>query len=697
MKKKPTYEDLQKEIADLKRESQHLKKTVERLSIYEMILSTVREPMCLVGSDYTYREVNNAYLAFLSKDREEVIGQKLPDLLGTDVFKAKVKQYLDHAFSGEVVRYEEKFEYPGAGWRYALISFYPLIGEDGSVLGIISTAGDITERKTAEQALRRAHDELEISVNERTAILTQAISQLEHEIEERKRAEEELRKSEENFSKIFQASPDLIAITTLDQGIYRDVNESFLRVTGYSKKEVIGRSSSDIEIWEKSENRDKIIKEIKEQGFVRNYEERYRTKDGSLRNMLCSCELIDVGDERCIISASKDITERKRLEGELRRSQKMEAVGRLAGGITHDFNNVLTAIDGYCELTLLKVDDTELVRKNLVKIKEVKNAASALIRQLLAFSRKQTIKHQVLDINSIVENMKNLLVRFIGEDIELKTDLDPEIGLIRADQGQIEQIIMNLALNARDAMPDGGVFAVSSSQEIFDKDSAQHHADLKPGKYVRLTISDTGVGMDEETLSHVFEPFFTTKEETKGSGLGLTTVYGIIKQSKGWISLKSEPGEGTTFEIYLPRTAKARDLSIKKKERLAPAGGIETILVVEDNTYVRDLTVTALKDYGYTILEAESGIDALNLCSEKGSSIDLLITDIVLPRMSGLQLSQRLEERYRDLRTLYISGYPEEVVAQYGVVDNGNNLLEKPFSPSTLASKVRELLDSSSE
>ena len=693
MTKKPAYEDLQKEIAALKKENKRLKKTVEKLSVYEMILSTVREPMCLVDPDYTYREVNNAYLAFLNRDRADVIGQKLPDLLGTDVFKAKVKLYLDRAFSGEVVRYEERFQYPGVGWRYALISFYPIIDEDGSVLGIISTAGDITERKEAEEALKQSHNDLDASVKERTAILTQAIRQLEHEIDERTRAEDELRRSEEKFSKIFQASPDLIAITTLDGGIYRDVNESFLRVSGYSKEEVIGYSSIDLNIWEKPEDRERILGQIQEHGSVRNYEVRFRIKDGSLRNMLCSCELIDFGGEKCILSASRDITERKRLEGELRRSQKMEAVGRLAGGITHDFNNLLTAIDGYCELALLKLDETEQVRKNLVKIKEVKNAASSLIRQLLAFSRKQKVRQQVLDINSIVENMENLLTRFIGEDIELKTDLESATGLVSADQGQIEQIIMNLALNARDAMPSGGIFTIATSQEVFDKESAQEHADLKPGEYVRLTISDTGVGMDEETLSHVFEPFFTTKEESKGTGLGLTTVYGIVKQSKGCISLKSEPGQGTTFEIYLPGVAKTREVITGKKERIEPTGGTETILVVEDNIYVRELTVTALKDYGYTILEAESGIEALRLCSRREGSIDLLITDIVLPRMSGLQLAENLEQTYPGLKTLYISGYPEDVVANYGIPDARTNLLEKPFSPSKLAHKVREVLD----
>ena len=693
MKKNPAYDDLLREIEHLKKEVARYEEIVDRLSVNEMILSTVHEPMSFVDPDYTYREVNTAYLAFLNKERDEVIGHKVPDLLGKDVFKTKIKHYLDQALRGEVVHYEERFQYPGVGWRYALMSFYPLIGEDGAVLGIISTAGDITKRKEAENALKRSHDELDVSVKERTTILTQTIRQLEHEIDERRRAEEELRKSEEKFSRIFQTSPDLIAITTLDHGVYRDVNDSFLRVTGYSKDEVIDHSSLDLDIWERHEEREKIVEMIREQKIVRNYETKYRTKAGNLRTMLYSSELIDVGGEMCILSTSRDITERKRLEGELRRTQKMEAIGRLAGGITHDFNNLLTAIDGYNELALMKADDPVQVRKNLLKVKEVKNTASSLIHQLLAFSRKQEIKHQVLDINSIVKNMKNLLARFIGDDIELKTDLDSTVGLIRADQGQVEQILMNLALNARDAMPDGGVFSITTSPVVIDKESAQDHPDLKAGEYVRLTISDTGTGMDDETLSHVFEPFFTTKEESKGTGLGLTTVYGIVKQSKGVISLKSEPGEGTTFEILLPGSTMAGDTAGRRKKRAQSARGTETILIVADNTYVRGLAVSALKDCGYSILQASGGIEALRVCSEHSRKIDLLITDVVLPRMSGPQLAGRMEDKYPGLHTLYISGYPEEVIAKYGIFDSLINLLEKPFSPSRLAHKVREVLD----
>jgi len=566
--------------------------------------------------------------------------------------------------------------------------------DDGTPLGIISTFRDITERKEAEEALKRSHDDLEASVKERTAILTEAVSQLEHEIDERGRAEEELRRSEEKFSKIFQASPDLITITTVDHGVYRDVNESFLRLTGYNRDEVIGRSSLDLGVWTSPVEREKIVGMIREQNVYRNYETRYRSKEGGSRTMLCSYELMDFGGETCILTTGRDITERKRLEDELRRTQKMEAVGRLAGGITHDFNNLLTAIDGYTELALIKMDDPVQVRENLMKIKEVKNTATSLIRQLVAFSRKKEIKRQVMDINSVVENMKNLLARFIGEDIELKTRLDPAAGLILADQGQVEQIIMNLALNARDAMPDGGLFSITTSEAVVDDESAMNYAELKPGEYVCLTISDTGVGMDDEVLSHVFEPFFTTKEENKGTGLVLTTVYGIVKQNRGAISLKSEPRGGTCFEILLPRSTGTGKKVAGEKKRTKSAGCTETILVVEDNTYVRDLVAATLKDYGYRLLKAKGGIEALSECSEQTAPIDLLITDVVLPRMSGPQLAARLKEEYTGLKVLYISGYPEEIVSQYGVFNSLINLLEKPFSPSSLAHKVREVLDS---
>ncbi len=693
MTKKPTREDLLKEVRRLKRECTGYKKAAARLSLNEMIISCVREPMCLVAPDYTCMEANTAYLAFLGKERDEVVGHKIPDLLGEDVFSAKVRYYLDRALKGNVERYEETFQYPpGAGWRNALVSYYPLMGEDGSVLGIVSTAHDITERKEAEKALKQSYEELEVRVRDRTATLTRAIEHLEYEVGEREKAEEDLRVSEEKFSRVFQASPDLLAITSLDEGVYLDVNDSFLRSTGYSMHEVIGRSSLDLKIWENPIDRQRIIDKLLAQGVVRNHEIRQLTKAGEVRTMLNSSELIELGGRKFILSTSRDITERKRLEEELRRTQKMEAVGRLAGGIAHDFNNLLTAIDGYCEIALLKTDAPDEVHKNLMRIKEVKNNASSLIRQILGFSRKQELKPQLLDLNGIVENMKTLLQRFLGGDIGLRLDLDEDIGLVWADQGQIEQVIMNLSLNARDAMPDGGDLSIATSRALVGEESQQMHADLKAGEYVRLVMSDTGAGMDDDTRSHIFEPFFSTKEEGKGTGLGLTTVYGIVKQCGGAIAVTSDPGRGSVFEIFLPKSAQCRAGIPGKPGRERPSGETDTILLVENNIYVRDMTFSALKSYGYNIMQATDAIEALKLCDASEQPVDLLITDVVLPRMNGPQLAERLVEKYPGMAVLYISGYPDEVVSLYGVSESVINLLHKPFSASELANTVREAL-----
>jgi two-component system cell cycle sensor histidine kinase/response regulator CckA len=513
----------------------------------------------------------------------------------------------------------------------------------------------------------------------------------------RKKAEEELRRSEEKFSKVFHASPDAISISTLDDGIYLDVNESFLHNIGYSYGEVIGRRSTDLGVWEHSEDRLNLVHKIDRKGAIRNEEVRFRTKSGNVLTMLWSAERFQFGGISYILSVARDITDRKILENELRRSQKMEAVGRLASGITHDFSNLLTAIDGYCEMVLLKSGNPELVKKNVQKIKEVNKTTSSLIRQLLAFSRKRVLQTQTLDINSIIMNIKSLLERFIGENIELITDLDTESGIIQADQSQIEQIIMNLAINARDAMPDGGVLAISTSKEFLDKESARKHVDMSAGEYVKLTISDNGIGMDEYTLSHVFDPFFTTKEETKGTGLGLSTVYGIVKQCGGSISLNSEPGKGTTFEIFLPgKNNVGNTLSNtgrKNTQARDPDNGKETILLVENNKEIKDLVVKILKEHGYNVLQAESGAEALAVCDRYKQQIHLLVTDELLPMMSGPQLVERLSKRYSNMNALYISGHPDKMSRKHSIVCSVVDLLKLPSGTSDLARKVAEILE----
>lgn len=372
------------------------------------------------------------------------------------------------------------------------------------------------------------------------------------DITEHMRVQEELRMTEERFGRIFQASPDWVSITTVEDGVYIDVNDGYLKASGYTRDEVVGHSSLEIDIWEKASDRKRLVRKLKEQGLVRNEEVRFRTKSGALCHVLWSAVPITLGDKKCILGWGRDITEYKYLEEELMRTQKMEAVGRLAGTIAHDFNNYLSAIEGFCELALLKAADVEAVTRTIRKIRDVKVTASSLIKQLLSFSRKQPAKPVPVDLNDVIVSMKELLLPVMGSRIDLGLTLDREKCLVLADRSQLEQVIMNLSLNARDAMPKGGKFSISTEHVFVTEESAGMHVDLSTGEYVKLVLSDDGMGMDEDTVSHVFDPYFTTKSLGKGSGLGLTIVYTIVKQSGGCIGLQSEPGKGSTFTIFLP-------------------------------------------------------------------------------------------------------------------------------------------------
>ena len=386
--------------------------------------------------------------------------------------------------------------------------------------------------------------------------------------------------------------------------------------------------------------------------------------------------------------------ERKHLEAQLLQSQKLEAVGQLAGGIAHDFNNLLTAIMGYSQLSLLRLPPDDRLRPNLEEIKKASDRAATLTRQLLAFSRKQVMQPKILDLNSVIVDLERMLRRMIAEDIEMRTMLQEKLGNVRADPGQIEQVIMNLAVNARDAMPFGGKLTIETANVYLDETYAQQHLAVVPGAYVMLAVSDTGMGMDAETQQHIFEPFFTTKEVGKGTGLGLSTVYGIVKQSEGYIWVYSEPGEGTTVKIYLPRVEEGA-AEYKRPVALTdlPKGN-ETILLVEDDEMVRRLAREVLKTSGYQVLEAASGGAARQICEQNKEVIHLLLTDVVMPEMSGREVVNRLLPLHPEMHVLYMSGYAENAIVHHGVLDEGISFIQKPFSPQALALKVREVLDS---
>jgi PAS domain S-box-containing protein len=399
------------------------------------------------------------------------------------------------------------------------------------------------------------------------------------------------------------------------------------------------------------------------------------------------------GDDWSFSAFVRDITERKLLQQQLIQSQKMEAVGRLAGGVAHDFNNLLTAIFGYADLLAEELAPDHPGRADLNEIRTATTRAAALTRQLLAFSRQQVLQPVVLNLNDMVENIEKMLRRILGEDVELHTALAPNLANTRADPGQIEQVIMNLAVNARDAMPTGGKLTIETANVELDAAYAKQHQPVIPGHFVMLAVSDTGIGMDDATKARIFEPFFTTKEVGKGTGLGLATVYGIVKQSGGYVWLYSEPGKGAAFKIYLPRVDAERDAPVAAPESVGTVAGTETVLVAEDDPLLLPLARDLLKKLGYHVLEARDSAEALAVARGHHGDIHLLVSDVVMPRGGGFQLAQQLIAERPALRVLYVSGYTDEAIVRHGLLARGLNYLQKPFTPAVLARKVREVLD----
>jgi signal transduction histidine kinase len=421
-----------------------------------------------------------------------------------------------------------------------------------------------------------------------------------------------------------------------------------------------------------------------------------KKKDGTEFPVHLSTSVINdpSGYPLALIGVATDITERKRLETQLQQSQKLEAIGKLAGGIAHDFNNLLTVIQGYSDLLLAKISVNDPINNQIRQIYDAANRAESLTGQLLAFSRKQLMKPRVIDLNNLIYEMEDMLERLIGADIKFVINLNSKIGKIKADPGQIEQVIMNLAVNARDAMHNGGMLTFETLNTKIDHRFKEDYPEAIVGNYIELKISDTGFGMDKETQAHIFEPFFTTKEKGEGTGLGLATVYGIIKQSGGYIYVHSELTKGTSFKLYFPRVDEPLDS--EEKSKIADTGlyGQETVLIVEDQNEVRHLIMDALKLYGYDVLEAPHGGSALLTCEKFQGKIDLIISDIVMPQMNGQELVERLIPLQPQMKVLFISGYSENVFSDRNTLDPGMLYVQKPFTPMELLGKVRQILDS---
>lgn len=517
------------------------------------------------------------------------------------------------------------------------------------------------------------------------------------DITDRKKAEEEIHNSQQRLSIHVEHTPLAVVEWDLDFRVSA-WNRSAERIFGYTRQQALGQHASFIVPPPFREQVNGVWHQlVTQQGGTRTANENI-TKDGRT----ISCEwyntplVDDSGRVFGVASLAQDVTERVALEERLRQSQKMEAVGRLAGGVAHDFNNLLTVILGYSQILADGLPAQSRLLESTTQIKSAAERAAAITRQLLAFSRKQVLSPRIINLNQTVMSLDSLLRRLIGEDIEVFTVPAPALGSVKADPSQIEQVLMNLALNARDAMPHGGKLTVETANVTLDRTYSHGHQPVEPGDYVMLAVSDTGEGMSAETQSRIFEPFYTTKEVGKGTGLGLSMVYGIVKQSGGYIWVYSEPGRGTTFKIYLPSVdQQAEGATLERKPESIPRGH-ETILLVEDDPQLRQLSSSVLTRAGYKLLVAETPEQGLAACSANQNDIRLLVTDVVMPRMNGRQLAAAVEKILPEIRVLYISGYTNNAIVHYGVLDSGLWFLAKPFTLSALVAKVREVLDSKS-
>ncbi|MFZ5453436.1 MAG: PAS domain S-box protein [Thermodesulfobacteriota bacterium] len=658
------------EILCIGNDSTAYKRAQEELLEQSWLLDAFYEhtitPLVILDKNFNYIRVNQAYARACQRDVSEFPGKNHFALYPSEaqaIFVHTVENKKPYQAFARPFNFPDHPEWGVTYWDWTLV---PILDKQEEVEFLVLSLRNVTSRQRAVEALRESEEKYRLLVNNIPAL-------------------------------VFKGYADW-TVDFFDSKIEE--------LTGFPKEDFDSRSLkwSDLILPEDLPGTQGVVSAALKGN--KSYEREYRilSKDGKtlwiheISQIICdaSGSFAYISGVFYNISRSKETEEALRLsEEQLLQAQKMEAVGRLAGGVAHDFNNLLTGIIGYSELLLRRLEEQDPLRTSVEEIYKAGERASSLIRQLLAFSRKQILQPKRLNLNSVIRDMENLLQRLIGEDIYLVTDLEAGLGMVEADPSQIEQVIINLVVNARDAMPLGGKLTIETANVDLDDSYAHRDVNFQGGPYVMLAVSDNGVGMDEETQAHIFEPFFTTKTGSKGTGLGLSTVYGIVKQSGGYIWVYSEPKWGTTFKIYLPLTTSALELEKNQPEAAAPPRGWENILLVEDEGVVRQMVFDALKDNGYQVYQAENAEEALTFCDQFPGRIHLLLTDVVMPGMSGRQLAERLVLRYQDLKVLYISGYGENAISHHGVLDPGIAFLAKPFSPSTLVHRVRKVLDMS--
>lgn len=653
------------DVTEQKMAEQALKKSNNN---FATLVANIPGYVAYVNADTLHYEfVNDMYEKGFGIPKKRIIGSHIKEIIGEKNYLDALK-YIQEVSLGKPVSYENLFDV-ASGKRWVQVNYAPIIDADAHVSSIVVLSYDITERKLSEEALR----------NERALI--------------------------EN---VMETSP--VGITTVDsKGNITYANSVAIKILCLSKDEVSHRTYNE-PLWHITDLSGNAFPEenlpfnlVMSSGKpVYNIQHAIQWPDG--KRVLLSVNaapLIDGnGQINGMVAGIEDITERKyaeeekaRLEAQLQQSQKMESVGRLAGGVAHDFNNMLGVIIGHTEMALDQVDPKQPLHEDLEEILKAAERSANLTQQLLAFARKQTISPRVLDLNSTISSMLRMLRRLIGEDIVLSWKPSADLWQVKMDPSQIDQILANLCVNARDAIKDGGIITIETGNKIFDKDYCLNHGDILPGEYVSLSVSDNGQGMDKETLSHIFEPFFTTKGVGVGTGLGLATVYGAIRQNEGYINAYSEPGHGTTFTIYMPRHVD-KSLSAQTNILSEPEiKGHETILLVEDESIMLKMTSRMLEWLGYKVLAASSPGEALRMASEHSGEVHLLMTDVIMPGMNGRDLAQNIMSLYPHIKRLFMSGYTADIIAHHGVLDAGVQFIQKPFSKKELAAKIRNVLD----
>jgi len=631
--------------------SQELRKN---LLLLQGITESTTDAVFVKDREGRYVMVNPAAARFVNRTVEDVIGKTDVEIFTPETGRPIMEKDRQILQTGETVTNEEQGTAAGVT-RTFLTTKGPFRDPNGNITGVLGIARDITDRQRADA----------------------------------------------KFRGLLESAPDSMVVTDRAGRIVL-VNAQTEKLFGYKREELLNQP---IELLLPERFRDRHPthrSDFTDSPTTRDMGKRLQLfglrKNGTEFPIEVSLSPLETEQGVLISSGIRDISERVALEERLRQSQKMEAVGRLAGGIAHDFNNLLTIILGYSQILADGLPADSRLADSNAQIKSAAERAAGITRQLLAFSRKQVLSPRVINLNDIVLNLDSLLRRLIGEDIEVMTVPAPDLGMVKADPGQIEQVIMNLALNSRDAMLDGGKLTLETSNASLDETYAREHQPVDPGRYVMLAVSDTGHGMSSETLSRIFEPFYTTKEVGKGTGLGLSMVYGIVKQSGGYIWVYSEPDQGTTFKIYLPRVDQPAERgSPETQPPPKVARGSETILLVEDDPQLRELSSSVLTHVGYKVLTASTPEEGLAICESDHQDIRLLVTDVVMPRMNGRQLAEKIQKRCPQMRVLYISGYTDNAIVHYGVLDSGLWFLPKPFTLSALVAKVREVLDSATK